>query len=163
MYEFFFVYKIDIIIPCLRGMGIKLSQVLISIGSCVACLGIQRKSGGNSHILYVIFHYHCGLILWRFWKVSVINTEILYILPKDTKTVLRWDKEFWREGGAASVHQNQCRALYDSRSDKRLMNARWVCKNCVKDFGLSFAQITDKLLYENERKVMNGCQFSCNI
>ena len=74
----------------------SLSQVLISTESCVACLDIQRKSGGNIQILYVMFHYHCGLILWRFWKVSVINTEIIDILRKDMKTVLRRDKEFWR-------------------------------------------------------------------
>jgi hypothetical protein len=37
--------------------------VLISIESCVACLGIQRKSGENMQILYAILHYPCGLIL----------------------------------------------------------------------------------------------------
>jgi hypothetical protein len=95
----------------------SLSQVLISIESCVACLGMQRKSGENMQILYVMFHYHYGLILWRFWKVSAINTEIVDILRKATKTLLRWDKEFWREGGAAIVHKNLCRARYDSRSD----------------------------------------------
>jgi hypothetical protein len=73
-----------------------LSQVLISIENYVACLGMQRKSGENRQISYVMFHYHCGLILWSFWKLSVINTEIIDILHKTTKTVLRCDKEFWR-------------------------------------------------------------------
>jgi hypothetical protein len=73
----------------------SLSQVLINIVSCVACLGIPRKSGKNIQILYVIFHYHCGLIMLRFWKVSAINTEIVDILHKAIETVLRWDKEFW--------------------------------------------------------------------
>ena len=97
----------------------SLSQVLISIyiESCVACLGIQRKSGGNIQILYVMFYYHCGLILWRFWKVSVTDTKIVDILYKAMKTVLRWDKEFWREGGAAIVNQILYRAQYDSRSN----------------------------------------------
>ena len=89
----------------------SLSQVLISMESCVACLGIQRKSGENIQILYVMFYYYCGLILWRFWKVSVINTEIVEILHKAMKTVLRWGKEFWREGGAAIVNQ----ILYGAR------------------------------------------------
>jgi hypothetical protein len=58
----------------------SLSQMLISIESFVACLGIQRKSGGNMQMLYVMLHYHCGLLCAR-------------------------DKEFWREGGAAIVNQ----------------------------------------------------------
>jgi hypothetical protein len=95
----------------------SISQVLLSMESCVACLGIQRKSGENIQILYVMFHYHCGLILWRFWKVSVINTQIVDILHKATKTVLRWDKEFWREGGAAMVNKILCRARYNSNSN----------------------------------------------
>ena len=41
----------------------SLKQVLISIESYVQCLDIQRKSGENTQILYVMFHYHCGLIL----------------------------------------------------------------------------------------------------
>jgi hypothetical protein len=60
----------------------SLTQVLISMESCVACLSIQRKSGENIQILYVMFLYYCGLILWRFWKVSVINTEIVDIYIK---------------------------------------------------------------------------------
>jgi hypothetical protein len=95
----------------------SLSLVLISMESCEACLGIQRKSGGNMQILYVMLHHHCGLILWRFWKASAINTEIVDILQIATQTVLRWDKEFWREGGAAIVHQTLCKARYDSHSD----------------------------------------------
>jgi hypothetical protein len=63
-----------------------------------------------------MFHYHSGLILWRFWKVSVINTEIVDILHKAMKTVLRWEKEFWREGGAVIVNQILYIAQYDSRS-----------------------------------------------
>jgi hypothetical protein len=94
----------------------SLSQVLISIESCVAYLGIQRKSGVNIQILYVMFHYHCGLILWRFWKASLINTEIVDILHKAMNIVLRCDKEFWREGGAAIVNKILYRAQYDSRS-----------------------------------------------
>ena len=38
-----------------------------------------------------------------------------------------------------------------------------MCKNCFKDFSLSFVQkkkITEIVLYENERKVMHGCRFS---
>ena len=73
-----------------------MDTVLISIESYVACLDIQRKSGENTQILYVMFHYHCGFILWKFWKISVINTEIIDILRKGMKTVLRRDKEFWR-------------------------------------------------------------------
>jgi hypothetical protein len=95
----------------------SLSQVLISIESYVACLGIQKKSGENMQILYVMLHHHFGVILWRFWKVSVINTKIVDILQKAMKTVLRWDKEFWREGGAAIVNQILNRARYDPRSD----------------------------------------------
>ena len=98
----------------------SLTQVLIhyvSMESWVSCLSIQRKSGENIQILYVMFHYHCGLILWRFWKVSVINTEIVDILHKAMKTVLRWDKEFWREGGAAIVNQILWKARYDSCSN----------------------------------------------
>jgi hypothetical protein len=95
----------------------SLSQVLISMESCVACLGIQRKSGENIQILYVMFHYHCGLILWRFWKVSVINTEIVDILHRATKTVLCWDKEFWREGEAAIMNKILFRARYNSQSN----------------------------------------------
>jgi hypothetical protein len=95
----------------------SLSQVLISIESCVTCLDIQRKSGWNLQILYVMFHYHCDLILWRFWKVSAINTEIVDILHKAMKTVFRWGKEFWREGGAVIVNQILFRAHYDSSSD----------------------------------------------
>jgi hypothetical protein len=34
------------------------SQVLKSFESCVACLGIERKSGENIQILYVMFYYH---------------------------------------------------------------------------------------------------------
>ena len=74
----------------------SLSQVLISMESCEACLSIQRKSGENTQILYVMFHYHCGFILWKFWKISVIDTEIIDIWRKGMKTVLRRDKEFWR-------------------------------------------------------------------
>jgi hypothetical protein len=40
----------------------SVSQVLKSIENCVTCLGIQRKSGGNTQILFVMYHYHCGLI-----------------------------------------------------------------------------------------------------
>jgi hypothetical protein len=69
------------------------SQVLIRIESCVACLGIQRNTN---------FIRHVSLSLWlnlcRLWKVSVTDTEIVDILHKAMKTVLRWDKEFWREG-----------------------------------------------------------------
>ena len=67
----------------------SLSQVLKNFESCVACLGIQRKSGGNIQILYVVFHYHCGLILLRFRKISLINTEIVDILHKALETVLQ--------------------------------------------------------------------------
>jgi hypothetical protein len=95
----------------------SLSQVLISMESCVACLSIQRKCGENIQILYVMFHYHCGLILWRFWKDSVINTEIVDILDKATKIVLRWDKGFWREGGAAIANKILSRARYNSHSN----------------------------------------------
>jgi hypothetical protein len=41
----------------------SLSQVMKSIQSCVACQGIERKSGENIPILYVMFHHHCGLTL----------------------------------------------------------------------------------------------------
>jgi hypothetical protein len=95
----------------------SLSQVLKSIDSCIACLGIQRKSRENIQILFVKFHYHCGLILWKFWKVLLINTELANSLHKAMKTVLRWDKEFWREGGAAIVNQILYRARYESCSD----------------------------------------------
>jgi hypothetical protein len=95
----------------------SLSQLLLNMDSCVACLGFQRKSGINIQILYVMFQYHCSLILWKFWKVSVINTEIVDILHKATKTVLRWIKEFWREGGAAVVNKILCRARYNSHSN----------------------------------------------
>jgi hypothetical protein len=95
----------------------SLSQVLLSMESCVAYLGFQRKSAKNIQILYVMFHYHCSLILWRFWKVSVMNTEIADILHKTTKTVLRWDKEFWRKGGTAVVNKILCRARYNSHSN----------------------------------------------
>jgi hypothetical protein len=91
--------------------------VLISIESYVACLDIQRKSGENTQILYVMFRDHCGVILLKFWNVSVINTEIVDILGKDMETVLRRDKEFWREGGAAIVNQILCRDQYNSCSD----------------------------------------------
>jgi hypothetical protein len=67
-------------------------------------------------ILYIMFHYHCGLILWRFWKVSVINTEIVDILHKAMKNVLLLDKECWRKGGEAIVNQILYRAQNDSRS-----------------------------------------------
>jgi hypothetical protein len=70
----------------------SLSQVLLSMESCIACLGFQRKTGENIQIFKVMFHYHCGLILWRFWKII----EIVDILHKATETVLRWDKEIWR-------------------------------------------------------------------
>jgi hypothetical protein len=93
------------------------SQVLKSIECCVACLGIQRKSRENIQILYVMFHYHCGLILWKFWKVLLINTELVNSLHKAMKTVLRWDKGFWREGGAAIVNQILYRAQYESCLD----------------------------------------------
>ena len=96
---------------------LSLSQVLKSFESCVACLGIQRKSGENIQILYVMFHYHSGLILWKFWKVLLINTELVNILHKAMKTVLRPDKEFWREGGAAIVNKSLYRAWYESCSD----------------------------------------------
>jgi hypothetical protein len=33
------------------------------------------------------------------------------------KTVLRWHKEFWREGGAVIVNQILSRARYDAHSD----------------------------------------------
>jgi hypothetical protein len=33
------------------------------------------------------------------------------------KTVLRWDKKFWREGEASIVHQILCRVQKDSRSE----------------------------------------------
>ena len=56
-------------------------QALITIESYVACLDIQRKSGENTQILYVMFHYHFSLILWKFWKLLVINTEMVDILP----------------------------------------------------------------------------------
>ena len=91
--------------------------MLISIERYVACLDIQRKSGGYTQILYVMFHHHSGLILWKFWKVSEINTEIADILRKGMNTVLRRDNEIWREGGAAIVNQILCRARYNSRSD----------------------------------------------
>ena len=91
--------------------------MLISIESYVACLDIQRKSGENTQILYVMFHYHFGLIVWKFWKISVINTEKVDILRKGMNTVLRRDKEFWREGGATIVNQILCRARYNFRSD----------------------------------------------
>jgi hypothetical protein len=94
----------------------SLSQALIIIESCIAFLSIQRKSGGNIPILYVMFFYYFGLILWKFWKVSVINTEIIDVLHKVMKPILRWDKEFWREGRAAIVNQILYRAQYDSRS-----------------------------------------------
>jgi hypothetical protein len=95
----------------------SLTQVLKSIESCVACLGIQRNSRENMQILYVMFHYHCGLILWKFWKVLSINTELVNSLYKAMKTVLRWGKEFWREGGAAIVNQILYGAWYESCSD----------------------------------------------
>jgi hypothetical protein len=38
------------------------SQVLISIESCVACLGTKKKLGKYTNF-YVMFHYDCGLIL----------------------------------------------------------------------------------------------------
>lgn len=53
------------------------SQVLKSVESCVACLGIQRKRWGNN--FYFIFHYHNDVILLMFCKVSVTNTEIVAI------------------------------------------------------------------------------------
>jgi len=112
----------------------------ISIESYVACLDIQRKSGGNTQTPYVMFHYNCGLILWKFWKISEINTEIPNILRKGMNTVLRWDNEIWREGGAAIVNQILCRARYNSRSDYRCIKAKLVFKNCSKDFSLSFVQ-----------------------
>jgi hypothetical protein len=98
--------------------AVIISQVLMSMESWVACRGIKKKkSGENIQILYVMFHYHCVLILWRFWKVSAINTEIVDILHKDTETVLRRDKEFWREGGAAIVNKILSRARYNSHSN----------------------------------------------
>ena len=93
----------------------SLRQVLISIKSYVACFDIQWKTGENTQILYVMIHYHFGLIVWKFWKISVINTEIIDILRKGMKTVLRRDKEFWRKGGAAIVNQILYRARYNSR------------------------------------------------
>ena len=38
----------------------SLRQALIIIDSYVACLDIQRKSGENTLILYVVFYYHFG-------------------------------------------------------------------------------------------------------
>jgi hypothetical protein len=95
----------------------SLRQVLKRFESCVASLGIQRKGRENIQILYVLFHYHRGLLLWKFWKVLLINTELVNILRKAMKTVLCWDKEFWREGGAAIVNKIFYRAWYESFSD----------------------------------------------
>jgi hypothetical protein len=45
-----------------------------------------------------------------------MNTELVNSLHKAMKTVLRWDKEFWREGGAAIVNQILYGAQYESCS-----------------------------------------------
>jgi hypothetical protein len=50
----------------------SLNQVLKSIGSCKACLGIQRKSRESIQILYVKFQYYCGLNFVKVLK-SFIN------------------------------------------------------------------------------------------
>jgi hypothetical protein len=106
----------------------SLSQVLISIESCVACLSIQRKSEEDIQILYVMFHYHCGLILWRFWKVPMIDTEIIDILHKAMKTALHANKEFWREGGA-------CKQFWEHYS--RFTILYWIV-NSVLEYGSLF-------------------------
>jgi hypothetical protein len=66
----------------------SLSQVLISIDNCVACLGIKKKWGNNAN-----FVSHVTSSLWlkfvKVLKVSVMNTEIVDILQKATKTVMR--------------------------------------------------------------------------
>jgi hypothetical protein len=46
----------------------SLRQMLMSIKSYVACFDIQWKSGENTQILYVMFHYHCGFICESFEK-----------------------------------------------------------------------------------------------
>jgi hypothetical protein len=93
----------------------------------------SQTSRGNVHILHAMFHYHCRLIFWRFWKVSLIDTEIVDILHKVMKTVLGCNKEFWREGRAASW----IKFCIDLRMTPILARA-WVCKYCFKDFRLSF-------------------------
>ena len=45
------------------------------------------------------------------------KAEIVDISHKARKTIFRWDKEFWHEGGAVIVNQILYRARYDSRSD----------------------------------------------
>jgi hypothetical protein len=64
-----------------------LSQVLISIENCVACLGIKKKWGK-----YANFVNHVTSSLWlkfvKVLKVSVINTKIVDILQNATKTVM---------------------------------------------------------------------------
>ena len=135
----------------------SLRQALISIESYVACLDIQRKREENTRILYVMYHYHCGLILWKFWKVSLINTEVVDISSKGMKTVLRRDEEFWREGGAANSNQILCRARYHSHVLKLNECTRPVSRTLVYP---SHKKITEIVLYESERRVMDGCWFS---
>jgi hypothetical protein len=137
----------ETVLPWLRGTCIYIPGAVIKptvdkYWELCSMFRYSKKKWGKYTIFFVMFHYHCGLILWKFGKVSVINTEIVDILRKAMTIVLRWDKEFWRDGGAAITNQILYRARYDSvqTRDLLLIKAKWVGKNCFKKYSLSFAQ-----------------------
>jgi hypothetical protein len=123
------IYKLSInymyeytVFRCLRGMD----------KSCVACLGIQRKSGGNIH-LYIMFHYYCGLILWRSWKKPFCAETRNFDVKAEQQSCIKF-----------SVEPVQTTNLLKLNESAKIASRTLVYP--------SHKQITDKVLYESERK-----------
>jgi hypothetical protein len=116
----------------------------------------KKKNGENVQILYVIFH--CDVILYRFWKVSVI-------IPKKLIFYIKLQRTFWNESKNFDMKVEQwsyIKFCEELGSDYRLIKANGpVRKNYPEGFRLSWhKRFTNEVLNKSESKVLDGSQLS---